>query len=112
MRRSGRLLIWRGHLQPSALSRTYLVEVRYMLGKLPRTRVVTRLKTRPGESLPHVWHHTYRVLCLHETVDWHSGMLVANTTVPWTCEWLFFYEIWLVTGTWDGGGHWPTAHER
>ena len=36
-------------------------------------------------------------------------MLIANTTLPWTAEWLFFYELWLVTGEWDGGGHWPTG---
>lgn len=32
-------------------------------------------------------------------------MLIANTIVPWTSEWLFYYEIWLATGQWHGGGH-------
>ena len=34
-------------------------------------------------------------------------MLMVDTTVPWTSEWLLNYEIWLATGTWYGGGEWP-----
>lgn len=94
-------------MQPSPSSRSYLVEMRYRLGTTPRVRVVSRLRTRTGESLPHVWSHRNRVLCLHERDDWNPRMLIANTTVPWTAEWLFFYELWLVTGEWDGSGHWP-----
>jgi hypothetical protein len=37
-------------------------------------------------------------------------MLLADSIVPWASEWLFFYEFWLVTGEWDGGGRWqPTS---
>jgi hypothetical protein len=32
---------------------------------------------------------------------------MANSIVPWASEWLFFYEMWLITGEWDGGGRWP-----
>jgi hypothetical protein len=65
MRRNGRLLIWRGHLQPTALSRTYLVEVRYRLtkqgpqhpGRRPpqnasRRVVTTRLASHLSGALP------------------------------------------------------------
>jgi hypothetical protein len=32
-------------------------------------------------------------------------MLIANTLVPWTSEWLAYYEAWLTTGgEWLGGG--------
>ena len=34
-------------------------------------------------------------------------MLIVDTTVPWTAEWLLNYEIWLATGSWYGGGEWP-----
>jgi hypothetical protein len=30
---------------------------------------------------------------------------VDNTILPWISEWLFFYELWLFTGDWLGGGH-------
>ena len=31
-------------------------------------------------------------------------MLLAKTTVPWASRWLYYYELWLVTGKWLGGG--------
>lgn len=39
-------------------------------------------------------------------------MLIANTIVPWAVEWLFFYEVWLVTGEWGGGGEWPPRSDQ
>jgi hypothetical protein len=89
------------------VSRTYVIEVKYRYGSVPSARVVSHLRTRRGESLPHVWNHRHRVLCLHQTEDWSPRMLIANTIVPWASEWCLFYELWLVTGEWDGGGEWP-----
>lgn len=102
----GRRLIWRGSLKPSELSRSYRVEVNYLLKHEPVVRILNRLTTRPGESLPHVWSHAKRILCLHQSKDWSARMLLANSIIPWAAEWLFFYEIWVVTGEWDGGGDW------
>ena len=27
-----------------------------------------------------------------------------NTIVPWIADWLYYYEVWLFTGEWEGGG--------
>lgn len=32
---------------------------------------------------------------------------IANTIIPWTIEWLYYYELWLATGEWLGGGDHP-----
>jgi hypothetical protein len=37
-------------------------------------------------------------------------MSIADTVLPWTTEWLYHYEIWLITGEWTGGGDWPGVH--
>lgn len=34
-------------------------------------------------------------------------MLLADTYVPWTMEWLVDFELWLATGEWLGGGEHP-----
>jgi hypothetical protein len=34
-------------------------------------------------------------------------MFLADTILPWAVEWLAYYEIWLATGVWYGGGEWP-----
>ena len=76
------------------------------------TRVLVPLRTRPGLSLPHVWNHEKQVLCLFQEGDWRPGLRLADSIVPWASEWLFFYEIWLVTGEWDGGGRWAAVPSR
>jgi hypothetical protein len=39
-------------------------------------------------------------------------MPIADTIIPWTSEWLFFYELWLASGEWHGGGHDPLSDEK
>ena len=39
-------------------------------------------------------------------------MLIADTIVAWTCEWLIHYEIWLATGEWHGGGDGLAEEQR
>ena len=95
-------MTWTTTLQPTELSRAYLIKVYYTPGWFPQVKVLPKLPSRPGEALP----HTYRngSLCLHKADEWSPDMLIADTIVPWTCEWLIHYEIWLATGEWYGGG--------
>lgn len=99
-------LTWIGEITPTELSRTYLVRIRYRLDAIPKvTGIRPTLQTRRDEGLPHVY--TGDILCLHEDVDWAPTMSLADTIVPWAAEWLMYYEIWVATGTWEGGGVWP-----
>jgi hypothetical protein len=102
------LLDWTGDLQPTTLSRTYTVRVVYRLDRFPNVTVLEpTLESRPGESLPHVFDDGS--LCLHLEHDWTPNMLLVDTTLPWTAEWLIHYELWKHTGAWYGGGEWPPA---
>ena len=49
----------------------------------------------------------YACLCYGD--EFASDMLIADTYIPWAIEWLYYYEIWLVTGEWCGGGIHPTT---
>jgi hypothetical protein len=92
-------------IQPTPGSRVYTVRVTYALGRFPRVQVVSPdLETRPGEALPHVYGDG--PLCLHLEDEWTPDMLIVDTTLPWTAEWLINYEIWRATGEWYGGGQW------
>jgi hypothetical protein len=44
-------------------------------------------------------------LCLYLPGEWNESMLLAATILPWTSQWLFYYELWLITGHWMGTGH-------
>ena len=98
--RSG--LTWTGTLQPTELSRRYKVRIRYRPPSSPHIHVLSEMPTRHGAAYPHTFNDGS--LCLYETGEWYPEMLIADTIVPWTSEWLVHYEIWLATGKWYGSG--------
>jgi hypothetical protein len=100
-------VMWTGGIQPSPLSREYTIHVVYKERRLPQVRAVDRLATRAGESLPHVFDDGS--LCLHRDGEWTPDMFLVDSTLAWTSEWLFNYELWLPSGRWYGGGEWPPA---
>jgi hypothetical protein len=95
-----------GTLQPTPTSDIYTIEVEHR-GSDPRPRVhVLRpeLCLAPGRTkLPHVFKG--KELCLHLAGEWRPHLKIAEFVVPWISFWLFFYETWLSTGEWLGGGH-------
>lgn len=54
------------------------------------------------ERIPHTFADNRPCLFKNE---WSTDMLIATSIVPWLMEWLFFYESWMFTGVWQGGGH-------
>lgn len=98
-------LLWRGPLCPTTMSRDYSVELRYKLGKNPKVRVLApELDTLPGKRLPHIYRDGTLCLFYPRAREWHGGLLLAETIIPWAAEWLFHYEVWLACGAWEGGG--------
>lgn len=102
-------LVWAGKLTPTAYSATYELIVDYQIGKSPLVYVASpRLRLVEGQELPHVY--TLNTLCLFlGNREWHESVPIATTLVPWSSEWLFFYELWLATnGKWLGEGEHPS----
>lgn len=101
-------LTWETELTPSALSKTYKVQIKYTLKKRPDILVLKpKLVIPEGESLPHTYPGECLCLYYPGIGEWRSDMLLVKIIVPWISEWLLNYEIWLVTGTWCGGGMHP-----
>lgn len=92
-------------LQPHQLSQIFRIYLRYRLTDWPRVTVVEpALTLAPGAArLPHVYPGNE--LCLFMPGEWQAGMLLTMTVIPWAAEWLYFYELWVLTGEWLGGGH-------
>jgi hypothetical protein len=69
-----------------------------------------------GERPPHIYDHSegHTRLCLYMPGggEWHAGLWLSETVLPWTIEWLRYYEIWLIDGVWQGGGEHPDAEPR
>lgn len=95
------VLVWAGRLTPTPLSREYTVRIRYARSQYPEVRLIDPPLTPEERKL---LHHLYPdgQLCLHKPDDWNASMLLVDTTVPWTAEWLAHYELWKRTHRWYG----------
>ncbi len=100
------VLIARGSVQPCNLCEEYLIVVAYAEGVRPVVRVLdpAPVKVAHGQRNPHL--NGDGTICLYDpdANEWNDGHPIALTIIPWTCEWLLFYEWWLASGTWHGGG--------
>lgn len=96
--------MWFGTLTPRET--TYRVQITYY-DHLPRVYV-----TSPEIHLHYDTARHPGSLGLYYPPDgsWTPKKLIANTIVPWACLWLYFYEIWITTGTWYGEGEQHRAY--
>jgi hypothetical protein len=101
-------LTWKYTVTPSPLSNSYDLKLSYEKGNHPNVYVINpKLDLfKDAKKLPHVYDSEKQRLCLYYPVgnEWNSGMLISETIIPWTCEWLLHYECWIGTGDWHGGG--------
>ena len=67
------------------------------------------LKLSGGVRLPHVYDQKPARLCLYfpRTGEWSPSFPIADTVIPWSVLWLLYFEDWLSTGEWAGGGVHP-----
>lgn len=102
-------LIWEGYLCPTPLSKRYHVLVYYQVNRRPKVIVCgDELEKLDAKDFPHHFHIDTNKkavqICLHLAHEFNSQKLLADTIIPWTIEWLYYYELWLATGEWHGGG--------
>lgn len=116
---SGRGLHYRFYLIPSEYGRTYECELRIKPGAIAPEMYVLKpdLIALAGDALiPHIypgkgpgihlclWHPKKR--------EWSPQLRLAETYLAWTTQWLWYFEDWLATGIWNGGGDHPAARRN
>ena len=108
--RQGRIT-WVCNLRPTPLSRIYTVRIEYAQGGTPQVFVdqPDLVQLAGGRRLPHVYEQSPTRLCLYQPAyrEWHDGLLISRTILQWAMLWLFFFEEWLVSDEWKGGGEHP-----
>lgn len=99
-------MFWQSSFQPTEISQKYDVAIEYSDSiAQPLVYVKTPLKLYPGEKkLPHVFSTVEQRICLNVKNEWNKSLTISSHYVPWACEWLYYYETWVVTGEWLGGG--------
>lgn len=89
-----------GVITPSQGCANYLIKISYQRGGVPRVKI------KDPQIIPSATIHMYNdgTLCLYEPREtpWKSSYNLHETIIPWTAEWLVFYELFLLCGKWLG----------
>jgi hypothetical protein len=96
--------------QPTLLSREYLLRIEYERGDVPHVLVKDPdiAVLAGGRDIPHVYKNPLRpCLYLPASGEWDGTMRIDLTFVPWALVWLYYFEEWLASDNWKGGGVHP-----
>lgn len=89
-----------GTMAPTEHSDSYTIRIRHTEWGIPEVRVVNPV-IKPDSKF-----HMYRdgSLCLYhpKTQPWLSTANLHETIIPWTAEWLVYYELFQTEGKWLG----------
>lgn len=109
-------LDWRCWVKPTPLGHDYRIRIHYRLSHSPSVFVMEPdLKALAGgRDLPHVYSPEEQQICLFlpRSNEWQDCFYLANTIYPWSLFWLLYFEDWLVTEKWNGGGVHPDSGEK
>lgn len=102
--------------KPSPLSRNYSIRITMKRNKWPNVYVASPnlLELANDRKIPHLYSQKKQKLCLFlpKVREWHFGKILSRTVVPWIYLWLFYFEEWLFSDEWKGGGiHPDTTNE-
>ena len=115
---AGRDLRYVFSIAPNVLSRVYRCMLRLRVSGSPEAFVLepNLEELAPGRQLPHVYPHDGRgtklCLWLPRAAEWSSQLTMQESYLSWTAEWLDYFEEWLVTDEWAGGGEHPDSRRK
>ena len=100
-------LVLKLKLKPTEESIEYTIVIRAYEG----SKIVRIFVTNPkvelfykGQLVPHLYRNGALCLYYPKYNEWDYRWPWADTLIPWTSLWLYFYEIWQETGEWLGEG--------
>lgn len=109
------VLTWIFKAQPTPLSRIYTIRIEFN-GRSPKIFVVypkiTEIAT--GRKIPHLYNQEKQQLCLYypKYSEWTAYKKISDTIVLWAFLWLYYFEIWVITDKWEGGGKEPEIRKK
>lgn len=96
----GTMLVCTGSLQPLDWIEAYQIKLTQIPGNAPRVYVVNP-KVEYNSKI-----HMYKEgnLCLYYPAEfiWKPNTSVATYMIPWINEWIIYYELYKISGVWEG----------
>ncbi len=93
------VLICHGVFQPE-YCKAYKVRIEFRAGCFPQVYILTP-RIVPNNDI-HIFQEGSLCLFYPGDLNWKDTHSIAEYTIPWIFEWILFYEIYLLTGIWEG----------
>lgn len=93
------VLIAKGKLQPE-LCNEYEFQIKFRNDFAPQVFILSP----EIEAKPEIHMYDNGSLCLFYPKEqpWKNSNLIAEYIIPWIVEWIYYYEIYLLSGKWEG----------
>ena len=92
-------LICEGEIDSNSHSK-YKIRIEFRSGFVPCVFVLNPNIERDPEI--HIYQEGNLCLYFPGDLKWKDTTSIAEYTVPWIFEWIYFYELWTLTGRWEG----------
>jgi len=93
-------LTCKGQICSDFTGKLFQIELRYSPFQIPRVFV------RKPNIPPSIKIHMYSEgnLCLYhpDEINWNKKSMIYDLTIPRIAEWIMYYELWQLTGEWEG----------
>lgn len=108
-------LRWECTIKPTPVSREYIARIIYTQRSNPTSFIIKpSLSELAGTRvIPHLYSQRQQKLCLFRPKykEWRPIEQIATTIIPWIFAWLLYFEEWLVSNEWKGGGEHPPRND-
>lgn len=103
----------KGTICPTPRSITYHFKLYFKIGERPKIKITQpKLKRNfNNDKIPHVYSGNELCLYYPKYNEFTSKLPITDYIIPWISLWLYYYEIWHLTGEWIGGGFHPKIKE-
>lgn len=92
-------LVCRGIFQPENCN-AYNIRIEFRAGCFPQVYIISP-EIKPNSDI-HIYSEGALCLFYPGDMKWKDTTSIAENTIPWIFEWILFYELYLLTGVWEG----------
>jgi hypothetical protein len=103
---------WNFNIKPFTFSKIYHISLKWNFNDVsPKVYILNQEvhEVAKKKTIPHLYCQKKIELCLYypSSNGFSSEIPLCNTIISWTHLWISYYEDWLHSGEWKGGGIHP-----
>lgn len=90
----------RGVITSDITGTNFVIEISYKPFYLPQVKILN--PKIPARHEIHVFDDGSLCLYHKSEINWNNKSMMYDTTIPRIAEWIMYYELWQLTGEWEG----------